>query len=109
MHMPDGSPKAGESGAGLFASITQARVRRAGDTWRTLWVTPLALALHGLVLGGLVTLWQGAARPIRASAADDTALVLRLMASPPPPAPARAAEPARSTTARRPRPFTPAV
>jgi len=64
----------------------------------------LSLVLHGLVLGGLVTLWQGASRPARAPHTEDSALVLRLMASPPPPAPARAAAPAK-TTARRPRPF----
>ncbi|MFP2927548.1 energy transducer TonB [Pyxidicoccus sp. 3LG] len=107
--MPDTGTKAGTSEGLLFASIVHASARRAPDRARTLWLMPLALGFHVLVLLGATTVWHEGDRRATPSASDSGDLVLRLLSAPPPPPPAKAASRpasvARKTLARRARPL----
>ncbi|WP_426748331.1 TonB family protein [Myxococcus faecalis] len=104
--MPDASPKDGTADTRLFASVVDARSRSTADTTRTLWVAPLVVALHALLLVGLDSIWHGATRASTLTTKDEDTLVLRLLAAPPPPPPAPATPSApRLASARRARPF----
>ncbi|NMO23688.1 hypothetical protein HG543_53895, partial [Pyxidicoccus fallax] len=83
--MPDAGAKAGTLEGSLFASVLHARTRQAGDRARTLWVMPLVVGLHALVLGGLTLIWQGSSPGGRSASEGDGELVLRLVSAPPPP------------------------
>ncbi|MCP3136285.1 TonB family protein [Pyxidicoccus xibeiensis] len=107
--MPDAGAKAVPFQEPLFASVAHAHSRRAPDRARTLWVMPLALGFHALVLLGVTTVWHAGDRDTPATASDRGDLVLRLLAAPPPPPPpAATSSPGtvpRKTVARRARPF----
>ncbi|MFY2556073.1 TonB family protein [Corallococcus terminator] len=73
-----------------------------------MWLAPLAVAFHVLVLVGLDTIWHGSTRAPQLATQDDDTLVLRLLAAPPPPPPAPAASTTsapRQASARRARSF----
>ncbi|MCY1017422.1 TonB family protein [Pyxidicoccus sp. MSG2] len=107
--MPDSGAKAGGHEGALFASVVHSRARQARDRQRALWLLPLALGFHALVLVGLTTAWHGDPGARAHATVDSGDLVLRLVpAPPPPPASTATSAPsnvARKTVARRPRPF----
>ncbi len=107
--MPEAGAKANAFEEALFASVLHARAREARERHRSLWLVPLAIALHAAALLALGAS-RGDPSSSDRSARDRDELVLRLVAAPPPPPPppASLSSPstvARKTVARSPRPF----